>query len=201
MADSLEFYFDYISPFSYVANAAVAQLAERIDVDVEFKPMFLGAVMQSTGNRPPGMVPAKGAYMMTDLLRCTSRYGLDFRMNPYFPMVNTRVLLRATCGLANNPAEQKRFMDSVFRHMWATETALKPDDKSSVKAMCEAEGFEYSQVMALAEDPANREAMQSNTDSAIARGAFGAPTFFVGDEMFFGHDRLDYAVEALKAQA
>ena len=67
--------------------------------------------------------------------------------------------------------------------------------------MCEAEGFEYSQVLAFAEDPANREAMQSNTDSAIARGAFGAPTFFVGDEMFFGHDRLDYAVEALKAQA
>lgn len=201
MANSLEFYFDYISPFSYVANAAVEQLADRTGAHVEFKPMFLGAVMQTTGNRPPGMVPAKGAYMMKDLLRCTTRYGLEFRMNPHFPMVNTRILLRATCGLAQDPSEQKRFMDAVFRHMWATETALKPDDESSLEAMCTAEGFDFSQIMALAEDPANREAMQSNTDSAISRGAFGAPTFFVGEEMFFGHDRLDYAEEALKAQA
>ncbi len=201
MAGKFEFYFDYISPFSYVANAAVQQISARTGADIVIKPMFLGAVMQATDNRPPGMVPAKGAYMMKDLQRCTTRYGLDFRMNPYFPMVSTRNLLRATCGLDNDPTEQKRFMDACFQHMWASPTPLKPDDDDSVRAMCEQEGFDFRQIQELAQASASKDAMKANTDSAIARGAFGAPTFFVGDDMFFGHDRLDYVQEALKAQA
>ena len=201
MAGKFEFYFDFISPFSYVANAAVQQISRRTQAEIIFKPMFLGAVMQATGNRPPGMVAAKGAYMMTDLQRCTSRYGLAFRMNPYFPMVSTRNLLRAACGMAGDAAEQKRFINACFKHMWATPVPLKPDDDESIQAMCAAEGFDFPHIQALASDEDNKAAMQANTESAIARGAFGAPTFFVGDEMFFGHDRLDYVEEALKAQA
>lgn len=201
MAGKFEFHFDYISPFSYVANAAVQQISERTGAEIEFRPMFLGAVMQATGNRPPGMVPAKGAYMLKDLQRCTSHYGLGFRMNPHFPMVSTRKLLRATWGLQHDPAEQMRFIDACFAHMWTTPTPLKPDDDDSVRAMCEAEGFDFGRIQELAEDAASKDAMKANTESAISRGAFGAPTFFVGDEMYFGHDRLNYVEEALKAQA
>jgi 2-hydroxychromene-2-carboxylate isomerase len=201
MASRFEFYFDYISPFSYVANAAVQQMSTRTGVDAEVKPMFLGAVMQATGNRPPGLVPAKGAYMMADLQRCCTRYGLNFRPNPYFPLVSTRQLLRATCGMQEDRAEQQRFIDACFKHMWATAVPLKPDDEESLKGMCDAEGFDFSRIQELADDVANKDAMKANTDSAIARGAFGAPTFFVGDEMYFGHDRLDYVEAALKAQA
>ncbi|HPF22205.1 MAG: 2-hydroxychromene-2-carboxylate isomerase [Hyphomonas sp.] len=199
MAKALEFYFDYISPYSHIANAAVKQLRERTGATVEIRPMFLGAIMQGTGNRPPATVPAKGAYMLKDLDRCAARYGLKVRMNPHFPMVNTRGLLRATCGLAANPAEQQRFMDACFRHMWETPDPLNPGDDASVEAMCKAEGFDFAEIQRLAEDEASKAAMKANTDSAMARGAFGAPTFFVGDEMFFGHDRLDYAVEAMNA--
>ncbi len=197
MAKSLEFYFDYISPYSHIANAAVKQLAARTGASVEIKPMFLGAVMQGTGNRPPGMVPAKGVYMMTDLNRCAARYGLSVRMNPHFPMVNTRGLLRATIGMASDPEKQQAFIDACFRHMWQTPEPLNPGEDASVEAMCAAEGFDHADIKALAEDPANKDILKANTDTAIARGAFGSPTFFVGDEMFFGHDRLDYAEEAL----
>ena len=201
MAKTLEFYFDYISPYSHIANAAVKQLKERTGAAVEIRPMFLGAIMQNTGNRPPGMVPAKGAYMMKDLDRCAARYGLSVRMNPHFPMVNTRGLLRATIGMAGDPAEQQRFIDACFRYMWETPVALNPGEDASVQAMCEAEGFDFAEIQRLAEDEANKAAMKANTDTAIARGAFGSPTFFVGDEMFFGHDRLDFAEEALMASA
>jgi len=197
VAKSLEFYFDYISPYSHIANAAVKQLAARTGASVEIKPMFLGAVMQGTGNRPPGMVPAKGVYMMTDLNRCAARYGLSVRMNPHFPMVNTRGLLRATIGMASDPEKQQAFIDACFRHMWQTPEPLNPGEDASVEAMCAAEGFDHADIKALAEDPANKDILKANTDTAIARGAFGSPTFFVGDEMFFGHDRLDYAEEAL----
>ena len=197
MTKALEFYFDYISPYSHIANAAVKQLAARTGASVEIKPMFLGAVMQGTGNRPPGMVPAKGVYMMTDLNRCAARYGLSVRMNPHFPMVNTRGLLRATIGMASDPEKQQAFIDACFRHMWQTPEPLNPGEDASVEAMCAAEGFDHADIKALAEDPANKDILKANTDTAIARGAFGSPTFFVGDEMFFGHDRLDYAEEAL----
>jgi 2-hydroxychromene-2-carboxylate isomerase len=199
MTKALEFCFDYISPYSHIANAAVKQLKERTGASVKIKPMFLGAIMQGTGNRPPGMVPAKNTYMMADLQRCAKRYGLSVRMNPYFPLVSTRDLLRATIGLADNPDEQQRFIDACFRHMWETPVALKPDDDTSVKTMCEAGGFDYTEIQRLAADEANKAALKENTDTALARGAFGSPTFFVGDEMFFGHDRLDYAAEALSA--
>lgn len=200
MPKALEFYFDYISPYSHIANAAVKQLAARTGTPVDLKPMFLGAVMQATGNRPPGLVPAKGAYMMTDLNRCAARHGLSIRMNPHFPMVNTRGLLRATIGLADDPDMQRRFIDACFRHMWETPTPLNPGEDASIAAMCAAEGFDHEAIRALADAPANKAALKTNTDTAIARGAFGSPTFFVGDEMFFGHDRLEYA-EAALAQA
>jgi 2-hydroxychromene-2-carboxylate isomerase len=199
MTKALEFYFDYISPYSHIANAAVKQLKERTSAPIEIKPMFLGAVMQGTGNRPPGMVPAKNTYMLADLQRCAKRYGLKVRMNPYFPLVSTRDLLRATIGLANDPEKQQRFVDACFSHMWETPEALKPDDDTSLKAMCDAEGFDFEEIKALAADETNKATMKENTDTALARGAFGSPTFFVGDEMFFGHDRLDYAVEAMAA--
>lgn len=201
MTGKLEFFYDYISPFSYVANVAVQQMAARTGAQIELRPMFLGAVMQATGNRPPGLVPAKGAYMAVDLQRCAARYGLIFRMNPHFPMVSTRPLLRATCALANAPALQQRFADACFRHMWAAPVPLKPDDEESIRAMCEDEGFNSDDILRLASDNASKTMMQANTESAIARGAFGAPTFFVGQDMYFGHDRLDYVEEALMAQA
>ena len=199
MTRPLEFYFDYISPYSHIANAAVTNLRARKGINVEYRPMFLGAIMQGTGNRPPGTVPVKGAYMLKDLDRCAKRYGLTVRMNPHFPMVNTRGLLRATIGLADNPAEQQRFIDACFRHMWETPEPLNPGEDASVRAMCEAEGFDPDEIQRLAEDEANKATMKENTDTAMARGAFGSPTFFVGEEMFFGHDRLDYAEEALEA--
>ncbi|MEM5515709.1 2-hydroxychromene-2-carboxylate isomerase [Henriciella sp. AS95] len=198
MAKPLEFFFDFISPFSYVAFHALPSELGDLAARTQFKPMFLGAVMQTTGNRPPGLVPAKGAYMSVDLGRCTRRYGIPFRLNPYFPMMNTRPMLRAAIGLADTPDEQKRFIETVFHHVWAAPTPLKTDDTDQVRDMCTDAGFDADQILALAESDETKAGLKANTDGAIERGAFGAPTFFVGEDMFFGHDRLDYAKEALE---
>ncbi|MAN45037.1 MAG: 2-hydroxychromene-2-carboxylate isomerase [Alphaproteobacteria bacterium] len=201
MSGKLEFFFDYISPFSYVANAAVKDLQAKTGTQIVFRPIFLGAIMRETGNRPPGMVPAKGAYMVKDLARCSARHDLPFRMNPLFPIVDTRKLLKATCGMASDPIRQQAFIDICFHHMWAAEPALNPADDTSIEAMCKEAGISFEEITVLAEESENGDALKTNTADAISRGAFGAPTFFVGDEMFFGHDRLDYAAEALAAQA
>ncbi|MAN75149.1 MAG: 2-hydroxychromene-2-carboxylate isomerase [Henriciella sp.] len=199
MSAKLEFYFDFISPFSYVAYHALPHELGDLSDRVEFRPLFLGAVMQTTGNRPPGLVPAKGKYMQRDLQRCCARYGIEFRMNPHFPMMNTRPMLRAAIGLADDADTQKRFIETIFHHVWRAEEPLKTDDLEQVRAICASAGFDADRILGLAESEETKARLKANTDSAIERGAFGAPSFFVEDELFFGHDRLDYAREALIA--
>lgn len=202
MPKTLEFFFDFISPFSYVAHHA---LPRHLDGDlsrVTYRPMFLGAVMQATGNRPPGLVPAKGKYMSDDLRRCCERYGISFRMNPNFPMMNTRPVLRMACALSGDQEELRRFATTIFHHVWAAPQPLDTGDMEQLASILRSEGFDAEKILQSAEGEEAKDMMKTNTDEAIARGAFGAPSFFVGDNLFFGHDRLDYAVEALeRAQA
>lgn len=197
MTKQLEFFFDYVSPTTHLAFPVAGQVAERTGAEIVYRPMFLGGVMQATGNRPPGMVAAKGKYMGQDMQRCAKRIGIELYMNPHFPM-NTRGLTRATIGLLeSDPAEALRFMKACLKHCWGKPDPMDPGKPEEVAAMCEAEGFDAETISALASDDANKDKLRTNTEEAVERGVFGAPSFFVGEELFFGHDRLDYAEEAL----
>lgn len=196
MTKSFEFFFDYVSPTAYLALPVAQGVAERTGATVVYRPMFLGGVMQATGNRPPGMVPAKGAYMNRDMQRCADHIGLPFHSNPAFPM-NTLGLVRATIGLEPDPAEQLRFITTCFHACWGQPEPLDPSSKEAVAEMCSANGFDASQIAALAASDAAKDKLRANTEEAVARGIFGAPSFLVGDELFFGHDRLDYVERML----
>ena len=198
MAKQVEYFFDFVSTFSYVGHKAVKQMIARTGADLIVRPMFLGGVMAATGNRPPGMVAAKGAYMTKDLARICKRHGITMHMNPHFPM-NTRGLTRAAIGLAGDPAMQAKFIDTAFNICWNDPRGIDPNDPEALGAALTEAGFDAAQIMALATADENKVALRANTDEAVERGAFGAPTFFVDGEMFFGHDRLDYVEEALKA--
>lgn len=198
MAKQLEYFFDFVSPYSYIAHTAVKQVIARTGAELVIKPMFLGGVMQATGNRPPGMVPAKGKYMQTDLARACQRYGITMHMNPHFPM-NTRGMTRATIGLEGDTARRDAFIQACFNICWNDARGIDPSDAAAFGAALTEAGFDPAEIMALATADANKEKLKANTAEAVERGAFGAPTFFVGDQMFFGHDRLDYVEEALKA--
>lgn len=198
MAKQVEYFFDFVSAYSYVGHKAVLNMIEETGAELVVRPMFLGGVMQATGNRPPGMVPAKGKYLNIDLARCCKRYDITMHMNPHFPM-NTRGLTRAAIGLADDPALQAKFIQAAFDICWNDPAGIDPSDTVALSAALTKAGFDADQIMALATDPANKAALKANTDEAIERGAFGAPTFFVDDDIFFGHDRLGYVAEAVNA--
>lgn len=200
MARTLEFFFDIVSPTAYLAWFLAPGTAERAGADMVLRPMFLGGVMQGTGNQPPGRVPAKGAYLGQDLQRCARYHGLPFHSNPAFPF-NTLPILRAAHGLADDPEMQRALLDAAFRHAWGQPEPKDLGDPEARAAMYEAEGLDGSRLEALAGEAANKDSVKATTEEAVSRGVFGAPTFFVGDEMFFGHDRLDYAERALKGEA
>ena len=200
MAKTLEFFFDYMSPTAYIARIPVQGVIERTGADLKLRPMFLGGVMKATGNSPPGMVPAKGKYMGQDMARICKRYGIELHFNKHFPMMNTRPMTGITLRLAEDPAEQARFFESAWKHVWGTPGGgVDAGDETQFKAAFSADGFDADKLWELGNDPETKAMLRANTEEAVERGAFGAPTFYVGEEMFFGHDRLDYAEEALQA--
>lgn len=197
MAKTLEFFFDYISPTAFIAQAIVPGVIERTAATLKLRPMFLGGVMQATGNKPPGTVPAKGKYMGVDLQRQCKRYGLTLHFNPHFPMMNTRILTGATLRLDSDPEQQMKVFNAGWKQVWTRPDGINIGDEEQFKAAMDAEGLDGAALWALGTDPDTKQMLRANTEEAVERGAFGAPTFFVGDEMYFGHDRLDYAEEEL----
>lgn len=195
MAKFFEYFFDYTSPTAYLAVPVALGVEARTGAEMRLRPMFLGGVMQGSGNKPPGTVPAKAKYLNRDLQRCAAHIGIPMHMNPAFPM-NTLGVLRATTGMTD-AAEQRRFVITLFDAAWGRPNPVNLGDMAEVAKLCAANGFDAAAIGALATDPANKEKLKETTDEAIARGVFGAPSFFVGDDLFFGHDRLDYVERAL----
>lgn len=191
MSKTIEFYFDVGSPASYLAWTQLDALAQRTGARVELKPILLGGVFMATGNSSPATVPAKGNYSRIDMQRYANRYGVTLNQNPFFP-INTLHLMRGAMAYQGT-ADFERYLTTVFNAMWIDELDMgQPEVVGKVLAKG---GFDPAEVMAKASDPAVKEQLKKATEEAVSRGVFGAPTFFVGDDMFFGQDRLEW-VEA-----
>ncbi|MEO6626220.1 MAG: 2-hydroxychromene-2-carboxylate isomerase [Burkholderiaceae bacterium] len=194
---TVDFYFDFGSPAAWLAYTQLPKLAVDTGSTVVMKPMLLGGVFQSTGNRPPISVPLKGSYLFKDLGRYARRYGVPLVMNPHFP-VNTITLMRADVGLTmRSDARLAAFRDAVFRGIWVDQQAMA--DPATLAAVLSKAGFDPAAMAVLAADPAVKEELKARTQEAVDRGVFGAPTFFVGEQMFWGQDRLEFVREALAA--
>ena len=198
MPRTLEYFFDYASPYTYLAASQIPGLIERTGCTVEYKPMLLGGLMVETGNSPPGSVPAKGAYMGADIARWLKRYDLPFEFNPHFPVVTIKPL-RATLVVLDESGPKEDFFrlkDALFKAVWVDKA--NPNEVDQLRAIIEGAGLDADHILERCNDPAIKAQLKANTDEAVSRGAFGAPTFYVGDEMFFGNDRLDFVEEALQ---
>jgi len=192
---TFDFYFDFGSPASYLAFTQIPKLEHATQSIAVYKPMLLGGVFQATGNHSPATIPAKGAYTFIDFERFAKRYGVPIQRNPFFP-INTLMLMRGAVALQLNDAA--RFMpycEAVFKAIWVDGLNMN-DPKILGKSLFHA-GFEPTAMLALCGEPSTKDALKAATEAAVSRGVFGAPTFFVGNEMFWGQDRLDWVREAL----
>jgi len=198
-ARTIEFLFDFGSPTTYLAHTQLPRIAADTGARVDYVPMLLGGVFKATGNQSPVMVPAKGRWMGGDLARFAQRYGVPFAFNPNFP-INTLTLMRGAVGMQmRQPDRFMPYVDAVFRAMWVEPVNM--GDPAVVAKTLGAAGFDAEQFMALVGDAEVKAKLIANTEAAVARGVFGAPTCFVGDAMFFGQDRLDFVREAVTAGA
>ena len=197
MAKTLEYYFDFGSPAAYLAHTQLPKIAAETGATLAYKPMLLGGVFQATGNRPPIAVAPKGTYVFTDFGRFARRYGVPLVLNSNFPIITT-TLMRIAIGLQQRgDARFGEYRDTVYRAIWVDNHTL--NDPAVVAEVLTRAGFDAAALLALSQEPAVKDALKAATEAAVARGVFGAPTSFVGDQMFWGQDRLDFVREALLA--
>ena len=196
MARTLEFYFDYGSPYSYLADTQVEAIAQRAGATLVRKPMLLGGVFKATGNHSPAELPQKSAWSAFDMPMWAHHYGVPFQRNPFFP-VNTLALMRGATA-AQIDGSFERYHPAVFKAMWVEGRNL--NDMKEVAAELSAAGLDAAKFGARIQDQDVKERLKTTTEEAVARGVFGAPTCFVDKMMFFGNDRLPFVEMALKEE-
>jgi 2-hydroxychromene-2-carboxylate isomerase len=195
MSKTVEFYFDLGSPATYLAYTQLPKICERTDSQLIYIPILLGGIFKATGNASPATIPAKGRYMFQDLDRYAKRYGVPLKFNPHFP-INTLMLMRAVTGIQlRHPERFQTFIGCLFHALWVEGRSL--DDQATVASVLTQNGFDPNEVLALTADEEVKAVLKDNTEKAVQRGVFGAPSMFVDNQLFFGQDRLDFVLEAL----
>jgi len=196
------FYFDFGSPNAYLAHKVIPAIEARTGANFTYVPALLGGIFKATGNRSPAEafagIPLKLAYEGKETRRFLARHGIaDYAPNPHFP-VNTLLIMRGAVA-AKRLGLFEPYVEAVYRAMWVDR--LKMDDPAVVKATLDAAGLPADQLLALTQDPDVKAELIANTEAAVAHGVFGSPSFLVGDELFFGKDRLRDVEEEIAAQA
>jgi len=194
---TFDFYFDFGSLAAYLAHTQLPKLCAETGASANLLPMLLGGVFQATGNASPMTVPAKGRYVFVDFKRFADGYGVSLNMNPHFPIITTTLMRMVTALQMHKDPRMQNFMDTVFHAIWVD--SLNMNDPAVVGQVLTAAGFDAAALLAMANDQATKDQLKAVTMRAVERGVFGAPSFFVGDEMFWGQDRMEQVKAALKA--
>ena len=198
MTKRLEFIFDFGSPNAYLAYRALPPILARTRAELAITPCLLGGLFKLTDNRPPLVafagVKGKIAYDMLEIKRFIAKHGLTkFRLNPHFP-VNTLMLMRGLVA-ARLRGEEAAYLEMGLQGLW--EEGLKLDDKEVLARRAAEAGLDAARLLEDAQRPEVKQSLAETTDAVARRGAFGIPTFFVGEEMFFGKERLGQVEEEL----
>jgi len=193
----VEFHFDFGSPNAYLSHLVMADIAARTGVSISYVPVLLGGVFKATGNMSPAQslagIKNKGEYQRLETNRFLNRHGISrFQANPHFP-VNTLQIMRGAVFARQHdsvdPGFYARYVNAVYDHMWGE--PKKMDEPDVIAGALAESGFDAQQIMQGASQPEVKQALISNTERSVARGNFGSPSFLVGDEMYFGKDKLD----------
>lgn len=190
---TLEFFWDVASPYTYLASTQIPGLRARTGAQIVCRPFLLGGVFKSTGNVMPAEVPAKAAYMLKDLARWRDRYQIPFRLPGDAPFPLNSVLAQRVATAADLAGQGEQFMHAVMRAYWGE--AKDISDPAVIAQVVSENGFS-ADLLAAAQSQAVKDRLRANSDEAVERGAFGAPAFFLGGELYWGNDQLPH-LEAL----
>lgn len=198
----VEFYYDLVSPFSYLAQTRLDPIREETGAEVVWRPMLLGVVHKLSGNTAPISVPAKGRYSFKDIHRWASYYEAPLKFPDPFPF-KTLTTMRAAV-FCEEHGRLEDFTREAFKMYWEEgdhPRGLEADETEQVAEVARRIAMEPEEVLEGASGQRAKDKLKEETERAVERGVFGAPAFFVGDEMFWGNDRLHFVEGALAERA
>ena len=198
MSKTVDFIFDFASPNAYLVHKIVPEIEARTGSTFNYIPCLLGGIFKATGNQAPmiafGGIKNKPEYDAIEMQRFITRHNLTgFKMNPHFPVISLMLVRGAL--VAERDGYLMKYIDAMVDAMW--EQGLKLDDAEVLQKALAHAGFDADKIMTDMSDEAIKAKLLENTNAAVERGAFGIPTFFVGDEIFFGKERLGQVEELL----
>jgi 2-hydroxychromene-2-carboxylate isomerase len=196
----VEFHFDFGSPNAYLSHLVIPEIEKRAGVKFEYVPVLLGGVFKLTNNRSPAQslvgIKNKPEYERLEMTRFIKRHGITrFQSNPFFP-VNTLMMMRGAIA-ARSIGVFERYVDEMYRNMWAD--PKKMDDPNVFRTALDEPGLPTAKILELIESKPVKDELLDNTNRSVERGTFGSPTFYVGNEIFFGKDRLRDVEEMIVA--
>ena len=196
----VEFHFDFGSPNAYLSHLVIPEIEKRTGVKFEYVPVLLGGVFKETNNRSPAEslqgIKNKPDYERLETTRFLRRHNITrYKSNPFFP-VNTLMMMRGAIA-AQSLDVFARYVDEMYRNMWAE--PKKMDDPNIFRTALDEAGLKSAQILELIQTPKVKDQLIENTRSSVERGTFGSPTFYVGNEIFFGKDRLRDVEEMILA--
>lgn len=194
MRKRVEFYYDLGSPYSYLASTQIERICEEYDAELEWKPFLLGGVLKETGNRAPLEVPNKRAYMVKDLASWAKHYGVQLNFPDLFPLNSVKPMRGALA--AKEKGKIRDYTHNLFRLYWIEGRDLSQDEilKNAVSEI----GMDANWFLQRIGEQDIKDKLRDETAEAVKRGAFGAPTFYVDEKMFWGNDRLIFVEECLR---
>ena len=195
MTKKIEFFFDVGSPYTYLGHTQLPALVAKTGAEILWRPILLGGIFKAIDNVSPANIQPKAAHMNTDQERHAARYGVPFLFNPHFPIF-TIALMRGAI-VAQEGGFLAPYLDAVYKAIWVDAKNMNEPDVVG-RVLSEA-GLDATAIFARVQEQDIKDKLKANTVEAVSRGAYGAPTFFVGADMYFGQDRLDFVAEALVA--
>ena len=193
MTKTVTFCFDFGSPYSYLAYNYLSVIKEA-GAEIEIKPVLLGAIFKATGNQPPATVQKKGQYMFNDIQRWAEKLDLKFKMNPFFPILTVPHMRGAILAQKNDILE--KYMQCMFDSIWVK--ALNLNDQEILTKVASESGMDPNDFAEGISSDETKDSLRSNTQFAIDKGAFGVPTYFLENDMFWGIDSIKFLIDSLK---
>lgn len=193
MTRLVDFYYDYGSPAAYLAWTQIVELCTANQAILNYKPVLLGGIFKAIGNSTPAAIEPKGQWLFDDLSRYAARYHVPFRKNPFF-IINSMNMMRGAMWAVNNDVIEP-YNRAMFEATWVN--GLNTAEVDVIHAVMKDAKLDSRNMLQAIKSPSVKQQLIEETETAVRRGVFGAPTMIVGDELHFGQDRLDWVERKL----
>ena len=194
MIKSFEFYFDFASPYSYLAHKKIRKLEKENSIKIKYKPILLGGLLNLAGIKANADIPVKGKYMIKDCKLWAEKDKIEFKFNTYFPIFSLSLMRCALVATKNNTSDS--FINKIFDGIWRDDLNL--NDVKNIEKLINTLNINPKNFLQEANSPEVKFELKKNTELAFEKGIFGAPSFLVNNKIFWGQDRLDFAVNEAK---